>query len=106
MIAQEGHTDRVVTALCGTVLLNLCLLLPAIVLIEFVRGALHGHAQPMTFPLITWRVDAVLLVVLGFALIPLAADRWLPERLEAMLLVIVYAGYLLAETVLSARLLG
>ena len=106
MLAQNGHTDRAITSLCGTVLLNLCLLLPAIVLVEYARGFHHGHAQPISFPLITWRVDAVLLVVLGFPLMPLAFGRWIPERIESVVLIAVYAGYLIAETTLSAKLLG
>lgn len=106
MVAQAGHTDRAVTAVCGTVLLNLCLLLPAIVLVEYAVGAHRGHAQSIVFPLITWRLDTVLLVVLSFAMIPVVAGRWMPERLEAVLLVVVYAGYLIAETALAAKLLG
>jgi Ca2+/Na+ antiporter len=106
MLAQNGHTDRAVTALSGTVLLNLCLLLPAIILIEYAIGWHHGQAQPVPFPLITWRLDSVLLVVLGFALMPLAFGRWIPERIESVLLIIVYAAYLISETALSAKLLG
>jgi hypothetical protein len=106
LFAHSGRTDRAVTSICGTVLLNLCLLLPAIVLTEYARGAYHGRAEPMVFPLITWRVDAVLLVVLGFALIPAAAGRWVPQRFESVLLVVVYAGYLFSEMALSVRLMG
>lgn len=106
LLAQQGHTDRAVTSLCGTVQLNLCLLLPVIVLVQYAIGAVHGQAAPMTFPLITWRVDTVLLVVLSFALLPVAAGRWVPERIEAALLIVVYVGYLFSEIALSVRLLG
>jgi Ca2+/Na+ antiporter len=106
LLAQQGHGDRAITSLCGTVQLNLCLLLPVVVLIQYALGAAHGQAGPMTFPLITWRVDAVLLVVLSFALLPLAAGRWAPARIEAALLIVVYIAYLFAETALSVRLLG
>jgi Ca2+/Na+ antiporter len=106
MLAQNGHADRAVTSLCGTALLNLCLLLPIVILIEFVIGAIHGRPVSISFPLITWRVDTILLVVLGFALVPIAAGRWIPQRIEAILLVILYAAYLVAETALSVRLLG
>ncbi|HEY2589633.1 MAG TPA: hypothetical protein VGI81_28065 [Tepidisphaeraceae bacterium] len=106
LLAQQGHTDRAITSLCGTVQLNLCLLLPVVVLVQYAIGAVHGNADPMIYPLITWRVDTVLLVVLSFALLPVAAGRWMPERIEAALLVIVYIGYLFAETALSVRLLG
>jgi Ca2+/Na+ antiporter len=106
LLAQQGHTDRAITSLCGTVQLNLCLLLPLIVLVQYAIDAFHGHAQAMTFPLITWRVDTVLLVVLSFALLPLAAARWVPERIEATLLIAVYVGYVFAEAALSVRLFG
>ena len=103
MLAQQGHTDRVLSALCGTVLLNLCLLLPAVILIHYATTALQGRPAATSFPMICWRVDGVLLVVLSFALVPVAAGRWLPERLEATLLVIIYVGYFLAEILISAR---
>lgn len=106
LLAQQGHSDRAITSLCGTVQLNLCFLLPVIVLVQYAIGAFHGNAEAMTYPLITWRVDTVLLVVLSFALLPVAAGRWIPERIEAALLVVVYIGYLFAETALSVRLLG
>lgn len=106
LMAQQGHADRAITSLCGTVQLNLCLLLPLIVLVQYAMDAFNGHTQAMTFPLITWRVDTVLLVVLSFALLPLAAARWVPERIEAMLLIVVYVGYVFAEAALSVRLFG
>jgi Ca2+/Na+ antiporter len=115
--AHRGQIGGVITSLCGTVQLNLCALLPAIILIDALGGTvLHlshstavaaaGAPLPATpFPLVTWRVDAVVLVLLTFALVPVASGRWLPERLESMLLILVYALYLIAETALSARLI-
>ena len=115
--AHRGQIGNVITSLCGTVQLNLCALLPAVILFDAFGGAvLHlsdatavasaGGALPATpFPLVTWRVDAVVLLLLSFALIPVAFGRWLPERLESMLLIMVYAAYLVAETALSARLI-
>jgi Ca2+/Na+ antiporter len=106
VLAQGGHTSRMVTALCGTVLLNLCLLLPLVILIEYFVGRFTGNSRLTTFPLVTWRLDTVLLVVLSFALLPVAAGRWLPQRIEAIFLVVIYAAYLVARTALSARLIG
>jgi Ca2+/Na+ antiporter len=115
--AHRGQIGNVITSLCGTVQLNLCALLPAVILIDALGGTvLHlsnatavaatGGALPATpFPLVTWRVDAVVLVLLAFSLIPVASGRWLPDRLESMLLIVVYAAYLVAETALSARLI-
>lgn len=104
VLAQQGHTDRSITSLCGVVLLNLCLLLPVLILIQYATD--RGGVRMTAFPLITWRVDSVLLVVLGFVLAGFSTGRWIPERMEAILLVIVYAAYLLAETILSAGLLA
>lgn len=118
VLAQHGQTGQVITSLCGSALLNLCLLLPIVILINYLIGGLtnlSGHsfigafresARAAPYPLVTWRVDAVVLVLISFALIPPAVGRWLPERLEAMLLVLLYAIYLIAETAVSARLLG
>jgi len=118
VLAQQGQTGQVITSLCGTALLNLCLLLPAIILANYLIGGLthlEGHsllaafresARPTPYSLVTWRVDAVVLVLISFALVPVAVGRWMPERLEAMLLVLLYAAYLVAETAVSARLLG
>lgn len=106
MLAQRQQTGQAITALVGTVLLNLCLLLPILILFDYARAVILRHPQARTtpYPLIVWRVDTVMLVVLGFAMIPVAAGRWLPERLESMLLILAYAAYLVAETAASARL--
>jgi len=109
ILAQRGHCGSAVTGLVGTVLLNLCALLPLLV---FVNLLMHGIAHwrgsdaaytPLPFPLAVWRIDAVLLLMLAFALVPVAMGRWMPERLEAILLVVVYAAYLVAHTMLAAR---
>lgn len=106
MLAQREQTGAAVTALTGTVLLNLCLLLPMVILLHYgLSGLLHvAETRATPYPLMVWRVDTVMLVVLGFALVPVAAGRWLPGRLESMLLVLAYAAYLVAETAVSARL--
>jgi Ca2+/Na+ antiporter len=106
LLAQHGHADRAATSLCGTALLNLLLLLPVVILLNLATGIFHGHAVALSFPLITWRVDNVVLLVLGFALVPIAAGRWMPERTEAVLLVILYAAYLVVETAMSVGLIG
>ena len=103
MLAQHGHTDQAITSICGTVLLNLCVLLPGLILSEFFIGKYHHVSQPLPFPLIEWRLDAMLLVMLGFALVPMALGRWLPRRLEALLLVLVYIAYLAAQVLLFLR---
>jgi Ca2+/Na+ antiporter len=100
MLCQQGRSGEAVTSLVGTVLLNLCVLLPLVVVGTYVMT--HG---PTPYPLIVWRVDAVVLLILAFALVPVAAGRWLPGRLESMLLVLVYAVYLVFETLSATRML-
>jgi hypothetical protein len=56
---------------------------------------------PTPFPVVTWRVDTVILVVLGFALIPVAMGRWLPERVESGLLILAYLAYLFVKAIVA-----
>ena len=110
MLAQRGHCGPAITAIVGTVLLNLCALLPLLVFVNLLLyGIAHvrGSAAPFTplpYPLAVWRIDTVLLLMLSFAMVPVAMGRWMPERLESILLVVVYAAYLVAQTMLAARL--
>ena len=119
LAAQRGQMGQIVTSLCGTVILNLCALLPAIILIDYLAGGLAqwrtshslgaafgANADPTPFPLVTWRVDAVVLLMLACILVPIAAGRWVPARFESMLLVLAYAIYELAHLVLTVRLMG
>jgi Ca2+/Na+ antiporter len=59
--------------------------------------------KPLPFPLVTWRVDAVVLAVLGFAMIPVALGRWALGRWEAIGLVAGYALYLVATAAITVR---
>ena len=46
------------------------------------------------FPIALWRVDTVVLILLGMVLLPLAVGRWLPGKFEGVLLVCVYIIYM------------
>jgi Ca2+/Na+ antiporter len=111
-VAHHGHVGRALSALVGTALLNLCLLLPLTILLYSFR---YGHLNlkgpmalardmldptnfpPLPFPIAAWRIDTVLLVVLGFAAVPIATGRWLLGRGEALLLIIGFMAYLAAQ---------
>jgi Ca2+/Na+ antiporter len=56
----------------------------------------------IAFPLRVWRVDAVLLVVLSIAIAPSAFGRWSLGRIEGLLLVLLYLGYLVASVATTA----
>jgi Ca2+/Na+ antiporter len=105
-VAHRGQMGHVVTAVTGTVLLNLCLLLPLVIFVGAGRALFHqipldAAAATTTFPLIAWRVDTVLIVVLSFGLVPVAAARWVPERFESMLLIGAYVAYLFVKMVFA-----
>ncbi len=66
-------------------------------------GSLRAGAEPMPYPLTVWRIDTVILVVLGFALLPVALGRWTIGRAEATGLMIGYAVYLALVMALAGR---
>jgi hypothetical protein len=102
------------------VLLNLCLLLPALALLWYVRpwllsfvplfqqlyGAPAGGAKlnpAITYPMLTWRLDPLVLVVLGVMLLPVSIGRWMLGRYEGMGLMIGYAMYLMLTVAMGVR---
>lgn len=150
-LARDGRASVAVSSTVGTVLLNLCVLLPAIVLLWYpistgfvptvpgiavstsapsvdlsgttttmpatspaTKGSVatippasapamqpqaprsFAEVSPMTYPMVTWRVDTVLLVLLGFLLLPISLGRWRLGRVEGMALIALYAIYVLA----------
>jgi Ca2+/Na+ antiporter len=117
-----AHTSSMASTLVALALLNLCLLLPLLTLYWLVQSGLShpaasvaaakgtnlvmsvtAHATPMPFPLATWRIDAVVLTVLGLTLIPVALGRWELGRWEAIGLVAGYALYLALSAAVSVR---
>jgi Ca2+/Na+ antiporter len=63
------------------------------------------QAGPTPYPLTVWRLDTVVLLVLGFALIPLSAGRLVLTRLESAALIVAYALYVILIAMLSAGLM-
>ena len=85
-------------------LLNLCLLLPVLAIAWRVRRMLAPWAtEPewLPFPMAAWRLDAVLILIVGAVLLPVALGRWKLGRTEGVVLVVVYAAYLGASSVLG-----
>ena len=141
--AHRGRSAEACGAMVGIALLNLCALLPAVILVWYARtfaaaggwpaalaaagavpafgpvpngppaplnpvflkraqwSAAFATGRPVPLPMSLWRVDVVVLLVLGFALTPLALGRWVVGRLEGVGLVVAYAAYLLATVVVS-----
>jgi Ca2+/Na+ antiporter len=57
----------------------------------------------LTFPVAVWRIDAVLLILLGLMLLPVSLNLWDMRRTEGFLLIVIYACYLIATTFLGRR---
>lgn len=115
-VAQRGHAASVVSTLVALALLNLCALLPLLALGWYAAtglpssgagvsalAAVREHGKPLPYPLTTWRVDTVVLTVLGLGLVPVAMGRWPLRRLDSAALIVAYALYMAVVTTLSAR---
>ena len=117
--AQRGRSADACGGLVALSLLNLCGLLPAVVFFWYLRTAAPEGAgwglvaavksavsqgRPIPLPLAVWRVDAVVLTVLGFALIPVALGRWTLGRLESAGLIVGYAAYLAVTALATLRI--
>lgn len=117
-------------SLWAVALLNLCLLLPACVLTDAAAVAWNsmpattptsitrpqatqpveppevtqvGVGRGIAFPVVNWRVDAVLLLVLAVFLLPVQLGRWPLQFGDGVGLVAVYLVYVLLAVVIKAR---
>lgn len=123
LLAQKGRYTDAVSAQVAFVLTNLCVVLPMVIVVWRIESALPlkvsdlWRADPtvdwnsihafwmrimappnemsLSFPLVVWRVDSVMLLVLGLALLPMSLGRWLPGRIEGVILIVLYGAYML-----------
>ena len=120
--SARAQTASTTSTLVAVALLNLCALLPMLTFVWYLKTGIPTFAgpaasattvpvaaadqvgQPLPFPLATWRVDAVVLTVLGFIMIPVSLGRWELGRWEAIGLVLGYAIYLVLVALASIRL--
>ncbi len=102
-LAQRQEAWAATSTCVGVVLLNLCLLFPLIILLRYPIEATTlsalSQVPALVFPLVTWRVDNVVLLLLAFILLPAALDRWRLGRAEGLTLLGLYLAYLLMEIV-------
>jgi Ca2+/Na+ antiporter len=117
-LANDSRANVATTTGVGVVMLNLCLLLPVIILLRRPIQSLHRNLDgkfPIRFDLftgnsslvfswVTWRVDNVVLLVLAFVLIPAALGRWRLGRAEGVTLIGVYAVYVIMEAAAGMRM--
>jgi Ca2+/Na+ antiporter len=124
MLAARGMGGVAVTSQVGVVLLNLCLWLPVVIggtywqaahvekvaatqpstqpTTQAVEDPTEG-AREMVFPVIVWRVDTVVLLVLGMILLPAAIGRWTLGRRDGVVMLFVYVAYLMVVAAAGRR---
>ncbi len=106
LLAERRRSTVAATSLVGLTLLNLCVLLPLLIVIWICRRVILGTEEipnHIPFPIAAWRVDTVLILIAGALLTPVALGRWRLGRSEGVILVITYAAYLGATSILATR---
>lgn len=109
-LAHQHQSSAAISAQVGVALLNLCALLPLTVLagafhVSFGSTPIHWPSVSfdstfaMHFPLAVWRVDVILLIVLGLVLMPVALGRWSVTRMQGVLMMLGYLFYLVMTLV-------
>jgi Ca2+/Na+ antiporter len=107
-MSAGGRGWAPVTSQVGVVLLNVCALLPALILLPYLAArvpavahwagdALAWHEdlpKLLIFPPAAWRIDNVLLILMGVLLLPVALGKWSLGREEGLALIAGYFFYL------------
>jgi hypothetical protein len=109
-LATGGRAWAPVTTQVAVVLVNLCALLPVLILIPYVAanfpavGRWAGDAlmyreklpRLLLFPSPMWRIDNVVLIIMGIFLLPVSLGKWTLGREEGAVLMAGYFFYLTA----------
>jgi Ca2+/Na+ antiporter len=109
-LAAGGRGWVPVTAQVGIVLLNLCVLLPVLILLPYLAAHVPGMTRwsgdalawheglpkLLIYPAAIWRIDNVLLLIMGVMLLPVALGKWALGREEGLALIAGYFFYLTA----------
>lgn len=116
-LSQRGQQSAVISTSVDCVLLNLCVLLPITIIVWQVmsnwssggiEGLLRGRlfdqpVSPLPYPMAAWRIDAVMLIIFGAALLLISSKRWIPSRVEGAVGVIAFALYMVANAKLATK---
>jgi Ca2+/Na+ antiporter len=107
-MANGGRGWAPVTSQVGVVLLNVCALLPVLILLPYLAARVpevaywagdalawhEGLPKLLVFPTPVWRIDNVLLILMGVLLLPVALGKWSLGREEGLALIAGYCFYL------------
>jgi hypothetical protein len=109
-LSAGGQGWAPVTTQIGIVILNLCALLPALILLPYLAAHVpqvarwsgdsmlwhEGLPKLLLFPSPMWRIDNIVLIIMGVFLLPVAFGKWSLGREEGMVLIAGYFFYLTA----------
>lgn len=114
-LAQRGRGGAVISISVDCVLLNLCVLLPITIVAwqvisnwngfdGMMRGRLFdAPATPLPYPMAAWRIDVVMLIISGAALLLISTKRWVPGRAEGLIGVLAFALYMIGNAKLATK---
>ncbi|CAN5655721.1 hypothetical protein BH09PLA1_BH09PLA1_17320 [soil metagenome] len=116
-LSARGRGSAIISTSVDCVLLNLCVLLPIAIFAwpvisnwptHGIQGLWNGQlfnspVTPLPYSMATWRIDAVMLIVFGAALLMVSTRRWSPGRAEGAIGVLAFALYISANAGLATK---
>jgi Ca2+/Na+ antiporter len=99
-LSHRNQSAVAVGSQIGIALLNITALLPMIVVASLIQQFIVNHSQPgfsfvpVAFSHSVWRVDLVVLVILGLFLLPVGLGRWAISKGQGLALMCAYLLYL------------
>jgi Ca2+/Na+ antiporter len=102
-LVHRGFAEAAASACVGLMLLNVCALIPILIVFSHAAGRLKflTPTGPLQLPLVVWRVDVVALIVLGLFLLPVGLGRWKLSRMQGLGLIGGYVAYLALSVLLG-----
>jgi len=111
LTASEGRTAIPIGAQVGMVMLNFTVLLPATILLRIFLRALTKPTTSSTtnitieaflYPRLSWRIDAIALLILSLLLVPVAEGKFRLDRRLGGWLIFAYCVYLMTTLLVGA----
>ncbi len=105
-LAERGRRDEAQSTIIAFALMNLCVVLPLVILAHLLLEKITATTQPLgavelPFPILIWRLDTVLLATVGLLLLPTSIGRWTLARAEGIGLIGLYVIYLFLTLLIS-----
>jgi hypothetical protein len=114
--AQQGRIGSAMSTIVALVLLNLCLLVPLVIVTAYLRSLIitvHGGARDFDtivgqlravhMPIAVWRVDTVLIMIGGLLLVPVSLSRWTLHKSEGVAMTLAYIAYVIVSAAIAIR---